>query len=408
MTRPFRLDEARAETPGADRVIHLNNAGAGLMPLPVLDAYRRHLDLEVELGGYEAEEIAAALVQDGYLAAAELLGCSSDDVAFTDSASSAWNRGFGSIPLAPGDRVLASPVEYGSNYVSLLHAAGRSGAEVALMPVDEYGQVDVGQLESMLTERDRVMVVTHVPSNGGLVNPVAEIGKLARTYDLLYVVDACQSVGQIPLDVAEVGCDLLAGSGRKYLRGPRGTGFLYVRPQSLGRLEPSTVGLDGVCWVDGGGYAYRDGARRFEMWESDVAARIAFGAAIRYALDWSVETTYARIQELADYLRQGLDTVPGVVVRDRGVERCGLVTFTVDQPMRELRDKLRHRGVNIWTCLVNSACEDMEVRGFHQLLRASVHYYNTTDELDLLCRELCELLSPAGVAVGQRRAGGQG
>lgn len=390
----------RRDTPGTRFVAHLNNAGAALMPEPVVSAMARHLRAEATLGAYEAAERHEAELRRPYRALAALLGCSPTDLAITDSASRAWSLAFSSVPLRPGDRVLVSTVEYGSNYLALLHAARHSGARLEVLPTDEFGRVSVDGLRAALDERVRLVAVTHVPSHTGLVNPVAEIGAVTRAAGVLYLVDACQSAGQLPLDVTEVGCDFLSACGRKYLRGPRGTGFLYANPAALDRVVPSAVGLDGAQWLGGTRYALAPGARRFETWEVNATARIGLGVAVDYALRLGAARTWRRTAALGEHLRRSLAEVPGVRLLDRVDERnplCGVVGFLVPgHRPPEVRAALAAAHVNVWVCLANAACVDMEARGVEQALRASVHYYNTEAEIDRFCAELRSALrSPA-------------
>jgi selenocysteine lyase/cysteine desulfurase len=382
------LARARADTPGVNHIAHLNNAGASLSPQPVIDAVLGHVLLESEMGPYEAAEHAEKAVEHGHAAVGALLNCDSQEVAMFDSATRAWGMALSSVPLRAGDRVLISPMEYGSCYLSLLHLANRQGVAVEVLPVHADGLVSIEELRGRLDERVKLIAMTHVPTHDGLVYPVAQIGQVARENGIPFLVDACQSVGQIPIDVKEIGCDMLVGSGRKYLRGPRGTGFLFVRRELAERLTPAMVGLDGVEWA-AEGYRFAPGARRFDTWETNCAARIGLGVAIDYALGWGLEHTWPRIQQLASGLRAEITGIPGVTVQDRGRERCGTVAITVrGWDAASVRAELYRAGINTWVCLANSACVDMEARGMESLLRVSVHYYNSAEELTRLCSVL--------------------
>ncbi|MGW5213789.1 aminotransferase class V-fold PLP-dependent enzyme [Streptomyces sp. NPDC004051] len=387
------LARARADTPGVDHVVHLNNAGAALVPRPVVDAMTSHLNLESRIGSYEAAEHAQDAIDHAHDAIAALLNCTRHEVAILDSASRAWGLALSSIPLQAGDRILTSAVEYGSNYISLLHLTQRLGLELEVLPVDEDGLVDVAELDCLLDERVRLIAVAHVPMHDGLINPVAEIGRLARRHGITYLVDACQSVGQLLVDVEEIGCDLLVGTGRKYLRGPRGTGFLYVRQEVAHRLTPAVLGLDGAEWLSGT-YRLAPGARRFETWETNCASRIGLGVAIDYALGWGVERTSRVLQQLAGNLREDLAGIPGVVAEDRGRERCGTIALTFEgRDAFAVRSSLQRAGINTWVCLENAACVDMQKRGLSTLLRVSPHYYNSPEELARLCTALEEIMA---------------
>jgi cysteine desulfurase/selenocysteine lyase len=379
----FDLDRARRETPGCANVLHLNNAGAALMPQPVLDATVAHLQLEAAIGGYEAADRAKAAVERVYDAAATLINCQRDEIAIVENATRAWDMAFYAIPLKAGDRILTAMAEYASNYISYLQVARRTGASVEVVPNDEHGQISVDALRSAIDDRVKLISITHVPTNGGLVNPAAEVGQVARAAGVLYLLDACQSVGQLPIDVAEIGCDFLSATGRKYLRGPRGTGFLYVRRGALDRLEPPFLDLHAARWVARDRYEVVPDARRFENWETNYAGKIGLGVAIDYALAWGIAETSARLVGLATSLRRRLSAIPGVVVRDLGERKCGIVTFTVQgREPESIRRQLAEQRINVTTSSTAATRFDMEDRGLTGLVRASAHYYNSEEELE--------------------------
>jgi cysteine desulfurase / selenocysteine lyase len=376
---------ARRETPGCEHVTHLNNAGSSLPPQPVLDAVVGHLELEARVGGYEAQEQNEAAIERFYGAAAELLGAHPEEIAFASSATRAWDMAFYAFPFERGDRILTAFAEYASNYIAYIQVAERTGVEVVPVPNDEHGQVAVDALRERVDERVKLIAITHVPTNGGLVNPAAEIGAVAREAGIPYLLDACQSVGQLPVDVDEIGCDILSATGRKYLRGPRGTGFLYVRSSLLEGLEPPFLDMRAADWVEPDRYELRPDALRFEEWEQAYALKVGLATAIDYALGWGVDATWQRVAALGESLRGRLGEVEGVTVRDLGAVRCGIVTFAVDGVgANELKERLAHEQINVTVSEPSSTLLDATARRLPDLVRASVHYYNTDEELDRL------------------------
>jgi selenocysteine lyase/cysteine desulfurase len=377
------VERARAETPGCRHVLHLNNAGSSLPPKPVLDAVIGHLELEARIGGYEAHEANEEAIERFYGATAELIGARPGEIAFCSSATRAWDMAFYAFRFEPGDRLLTSVADYISNYIAYLQVAERDGVEVVTVPNDQHGEVSVDALRELVDERVKLITITHVPTNGGLVNPIAAIGAVAREAGVPYLVDACQSAGQLPLDVDAIGCDALSATGRKYLRGPRGSGFLYVRSGLLERLEPPLVDMRAADWVAPDRYVLRPDGRRFEEWEQDYAAKVGLARAIDYALEWGVDEIWERVQALGERLRTSLDELDGVSTRDAGTERCGIVTFEVEGlPAAAVKEALARRDVNVTVSATSSAVIDSLERGLPDLVRASVHYFNTEDELD--------------------------
>ncbi len=384
MDGDFDVDRARRDTPGCASVAHFNNAGSSLPPQPVLDAVIGHLKLEAEIGGYEAADAAQGLRRRTYEAVARLLNCSEEEVALVENATRGWDMAFYSMSFRPGDRILTCSAEYASNYIAFLQVARRTGAVVEVIPDDSHGQVSVDALGREL-ERGGVALVgiTHVPTNGGLVNPAEEIGALTRDAGVPFLLDACQSAGQLPLDVEEIGCDMLSVTGRKFLRGPRGTGFLYVRREMIPDLEPPLLDLHAATWTDLDHFEIHPTARRFENWESYVAGHIGLGVAVDYALGWGIDAIRARVSGLAEYLRASLAEIPGVAVQDLGRDRCGIVTFTHEgRTASELKETLRQEEINVSVTSRSSTRIDMEARGLQSMVRASVHYYNTEEEVD--------------------------
>ncbi|MEZ0076054.1 aminotransferase class V-fold PLP-dependent enzyme [Planotetraspora sp. GP83] len=383
------VERVRADTAGCEHVAHFNNAGSSLPPRQVTDAVVEHLRLEERIGGYEAAAARSDLIEHTYDALARLVGAGRDEIAVVENATVAWDMAFYSLPWRPGDRILTARAEYASNVIPFLQIARRHGVRVDVVPDDDSGQLSVDALRRMLDETVKLIAVTHVPTQGGLVNPAAEIGEVAREAGVTYLLDACQSVGQMRVDVEEIGCDLLSATGRKFLRGPRGTGFLYCSRRVLESLEPPFLDLHSATWDSRDSYSVRDDARRFENWETYQAGKIGLGVAADYALDLGLDAIEERVTALAEELRRRLAALPGVTVHDTGARRSGIVTFTVaGHDSQEIAGRLAAKAVNVSVSSASSARWDFESRGLPSLVRASVHYYNTEDELDRLCAAL--------------------
>ena len=388
------LDRVRADTPDCSNVLHFNNAGAALPPQSVLNAQVEHLEREAMIGGYEAADEAAPQLRRTYDAIARMLGCDTEEIAIVENATRAWDMAFYAMPVEAGDRILTSRAAYASNHIACLQVADRTGATVEVVPHDESGQIDVDALRSMMDADVALIALTHVPTNGGLVNPAAEVGAVAEDAGVPLLLDACQSAGQMPLPVDELGCTMLSATGRKYLRGPRGTGFLYVQKDWIERLEPPLLDLHAATWTSPDNYEIHPDARRFETFESHVAGQVGLGVAVDYALDIGLDAIFERVQHVARTLREGLRTVFGVTVHDVGRTRCGITTFSAEQmEAAQIQAALRERGVNVSVSTPNSTRLDAEARNLPDLVRASVHYYNTEDEIDRFVSALRDVLT---------------
>ena len=388
------LDRLRADTPGCSGRIHFNNAGAGLLAAPVVETMREYLELEAELGGYEAADARSDEIADFYAATAQLLGCRSHNIAFAPSATDAFARALSSIPFGRGDTILTTRDDYASNQIAFLSLRKRFGVDVVHAPNLHEGGVDVDAMARLMRERRPTLVAaTHIPTNSGLVQPVAEIGRRCRELDLLYLVDACQSVGQYAVDVHELGCDFLSATCRKFLRGPRGSGFLYVSDRALAAgYEPLFIDMRGARWIAFEDYAPVETAARYEDWEFSYATVLGAAAAIRYALAVGIEAIAERTPALGGALRDRLGEVEGVRILDRGRELCAIVTFTLSGWASEaLQNELRLRGTNSSVSVRDYALYDFTDKAVDACLRLSPHYYNTEQEVDDVVATIREL-----------------
>ncbi len=380
------LEQLRADTPATQTQAFLNSAGASLMPRPVVRALHDYIDLEAAIGGYAAQAEQAEALEGVYDSVARLIGAHPQEIALFHSATVAWQMAFYSMPLKAGDVVLCAQTEYGANYVALMQMRERIGIRIEVVPscVDS-GEIDLQALARMMTAEVKLVVLTWVPTNGGLINPAQEVGRIARAHGIPYLLDACQAVGQMPVDVRALGCDMMCATGRKFLRAPRGTGFLFVRRDFMDTLVPHTIDHYSALWTSAQGYTLRDDARRYETWEFNCADRRGLGVAVDYALSVGLDNIEARCRELAAYLRRGLADIAGVTVHDLGIQRCAIVTFTVQgHDATALVAQAARQRIAMGVSVAASTLMDATQRELPDLLRASPHYFNTQDELDAL------------------------
>lgn len=375
----------RRDTPGCEGRIHLNNAGASLMPRPVLEAMHRHLDLEAEVGGYEAEDDVAGQVRETYDLLGRLLGAPADCVALVENATVAVSQALSAFDFHPGDVLVTTRSDYTSNQLMYLSLARRLGIEVRRAEDLPEGGVDPASVRRLVAHpRCRLVSLTWMPTNSGLVQPAEEVGEICEAAGVPYLIDACQAVGQTPVDVGRLRCDYLAATARKFLRGPRGIGFLYVSERALARGEhPLFVDMRGAGLVDPERFVLSAGARRFENWEFSYALVLGLAEAVRYALEVGIDTARARALALAAELRRKLGALPGVRIADRGPSLSAITTSEIaGVDVKSLVCGLRRRGVNSSVALLGEGPRNAQEAGATPILRLSPHYYNTREEID--------------------------
>ena len=371
---------------------YLNHAGASLMPTTVRQAMLDHLTRESVLGGYNAADAMASELDAVYRCAAQLLGCDTDEIALPTGNASGWREVLGCMDFGPGDRLLVARSEWGGNYAALTHIAQRTGARVEMIPCTADGTLCLSHLAQMIDARVRLISLTWLPANGGLIQPAQQVGALARAAGVPFVLDAAQALGQLPVDVRQLGCDVLTAPGRKWLRGPRGTGLLYVRRDFMPQLKPRTVDQFTAPYRDGA-YHLRADAKRFETSEACMAARLGLGVAIRHTLTLGVETIQAKVRERAERIRHALSAIEGVQLQDIGTERSALVAFTVDGlPASTVRAQLMAQGVDVAVNGLSFTPLDMAARGLTDVLRASPHTDTRDEEIQALVSALTHLI----------------
>jgi len=383
------LNKLREETPGAESAVYLNNASCSLMPQPVVDTVQDYFALEARIGGFPAVAEKAEAHEAVYGSVARLIGAQPGEIALMGSNTLAWTSVFYGMKFSEGDRILTSRSEYGANYVAFLQMQKRTGCIIDVIPSGNSGATSPTALEQMLDERVKLIAVNWIPTNGGLINPAAEIGRVANRHNIPYLLDACQAVGQMPVDVSDIGCDYMTSAGRKWLRGPKGSGFLYVKEERLNDFEPAIIDDIGAAWTEPDRYVLRADARRFETHEHSPAIRLGLGAAAEYALSIGIEKIQDHVRGVADNIRKELSDMPGISVQDLGSENCGLVTFHHESlSAGEIMARLQDKGIWAKTIPRAGALMDTTARGIGDLMRISAHYFNSADDVGTCLREL--------------------
>ena len=389
------LTRWRTDTPACQRLVHLNNAGAALVPRPVSEAIAAHLALEQTMGGYEAADAQAGPIREAYAAVGRLLGAEARNIAIVQNSTVAFNQAISAFDPGPGDAILTSQTDYASNQITFLSLARRRRVEIIRAPDAPEGGIDPAAVRALIARRRPALVaLTWIPTNSGLVQPAEAVGQICREAGVPYLVDGCQAVGQMPIDVRRLHCDYLSAATRKFLRGPRGLGFLYVSNRALkSGVHPLLVDMHGATWTEADRFELTPDARRFETWEFAHALVLGLGAAAEYALEVGLDTARDRAWQLAAYARRCLAAVPGVKVLDRGPELCAIATASVaGWDTADIKLRLRAQGINTSSPHREDAVIDMDSKGTTSALRISPHYYNTEKEVDTAVDALAEIL----------------
>jgi selenocysteine lyase/cysteine desulfurase len=386
--RSVNLSDLRADTPGTAHRNHLNNAGAALMPMPVIDAIHAHVQLEATIGGYEAADVREPAIARGYEDLALLLGAKTRNIAVVANATAGFIQALSSFDFYPGDAIVTSRCDYTSNQIQYLALAQRLGVEIIYAEDLPEGGVDADSVSAAIgrvgRERCRLVAISWIPTNSGLVQDVEAVGAVCESLDVPYLVDACQAVGQVEIDVARLRCDYLSATARKFLRGPRGIGFMYASDRALARGDyPLFVDMRGARWTAPDRFEVDATARRYEDWEFPYALVLGQAAAARYALDVGIGAAQDRAWALAERLRKGLAAIPRVQALDRGTTRCAIATASVDGiDARHLVRYLAERRINTVPTLREFGQLDFIDKGVETGIRLSPHYYNTEEEVD--------------------------
>ncbi len=376
------INKIRQETPFCEDLIHFNNAGSSLKPSIVNESIIEYLNAEAKVGGYELEADRSETLQEVHTEVAKLIDASFDEIALTENATNAFFKALFSIDFNKDDEILTSELEYGNNFISFLRLKKQTGLKITVVPSNDAQVYDIDALKAAINSKTKLIAVTHMPTNSGAISPVEEIGRIAKEHGILYLIDTCQSVGQYPLDVHKLHCHFLTGTARKYLRGPRGLGFLYVRKEVLPFLEPISIEMSGATWTSQDSYEKIESVKMFEAWEQSRAISVGMKHAVRYANNIGIQNIWSRIQELSSYARDRFEQIPGITLHDGLGPKSGIISLTKDGvEAQSLQAYLRSKQVNSSISQIHSSRLHMQSKNLTKSNRLSVHYYNTKSEI---------------------------
>lgn len=381
------VNKIREDTPGCEDKIFVNSAGSSLVPIAVAKTVSEYLAQETLYGGYHLSDQYSDEIASFYSEASKLINCKPENIAFMTSATDAYTKALSSIKLSKGDVILTTDDDYVSNFMHFYSLKNHYGIEVIRSRTFSNGDLDVEHFESLIVEnKPKVVSVTFIPTNSGLVQDAYSIGDLCEQYGVIYLLDACQAVGQINVDVTELKCDFLSTTGRKFLRGPRGTGFLYVSDKILkNNYAPMYLDMRGANWVNPDKYELFGGAQRFELWEMSYALLLGLKEAIKHCNQVGLNLIQDYNSIIRDRLVGGLDSLKDVALYDKGSQRSNIVTFKKEGlTNEEIKRKLDEQNVYCSISTRSSAMFDFDKKSIEGAVRLSPHYFNTTEEMDKL------------------------
>ncbi|MBK9734284.1 MAG: aminotransferase class V-fold PLP-dependent enzyme [Saprospiraceae bacterium] len=378
------INKVRFDTPGCQDKIFLNSAGSSLVPNIVSDTMYQYLEQERMIGGYQTALIQQDKIDEFYIQSSLLLNCEPKNIAFSYNATDAYAKALSSINFRSGDVILTSDDDYISNYIAFFSLKKRFGIEIVRIKNLDNGDIDlIDAEEKMVTCKPILVSITHVPTNSGKIQPVEKIGELCATYDIWYIVDACQSVGQIIVDVKKIKCDFLSATGRKFLRGPRGTGLLYISDKALNAgLEPLMIDMRGAKWNSEQSYSPIDTARRFELWEVSYSNLMGLTEAIKYANQIGLGNIQSANLKLINLLKSTLIQNIDIHLTEEGSRSASIVTFSSrSKPLEYFVQKLNDANVSYGVGYREFALIDFNKKDVDWVIRLSPHYFNTEQEI---------------------------
>ncbi|UUC43913.1 aminotransferase class V-fold PLP-dependent enzyme [Flavobacterium cerinum] len=390
----LNLDQIRQDTPNCLDKLYFNNAGASLMPKPVVAKIQEYLIEEEKYGGYAAFDRNSDAIQQFYNETAQMIDAAPHNIAFAHSATDAYAKALSAIDFREGDVLLTTADDYVTNHMQFLSLQKRFGIVIKKVQTQSNGDIDFEDFERIIKEKKpKLIAVTHIPTNSGLVQDVEKVSEICTRENIIFLLDACQSVGQLPVSVAKIKCDFMSVTGRKFLRGPRGTGFLYISDAMLEQgSHPLFIDGAGAIWRSENSFELIEKAKRFQYWELPYALVLGLKEAILYQKNIGIENIQHYNDEVMAYLRQNIASIPGVATFDRGSVTSNILTFTKEnKPILDLKAALLKKDVYCSISARESGLIDFDKKGIPGVVRISPHYYNTIAEVDQLLNHINEL-----------------
>jgi selenocysteine lyase/cysteine desulfurase len=383
----MNIETIRSQTKGLDGKLFFNSAGSSLMQDQVIECMLNYLEEERMIGGYAAAAKHQESINGFYTQVANLIKAKEKNIAFATSATDAYNQALSSIPFQSKDVILTTNNDYISNQLAFIGLQKRYDVEIVRVNDLKKGGMDAEDcIEKIEKLKPKLVAITHIPTNSGLIQDVYSIAPACKASGAYYLIDTCQSIGQLNISVETLNCDFLTATGRKFMRGPRGTGFLYVSDRVLNEgLTPLFTEQCGAEWTEEFGYKIMDSALRFERWERNCGNMLGLAKATELINKIGIESIEKRNNELQLFAREALSKLPNIQCTDIGENLCNLITFTnADGSINRIVELFATNNVSFSISGINSALIDFTKRELTEVVRISPHYFNTEKEISTL------------------------
>ena len=371
------------------KYINFNNAGASKNPEFVVNRIKEYLDEEVIFGGYYAAEKNKKHIINFYKNLSFLINCHESEISFVPSSTYGWNFFLDSVNLEKGDNIIIFDNEYGNNFLSLLK---KKNVEIRVSEIDTNGKICLSNLKKKIDKKTKIICVCHIASQSGNIQNVEEICKVSKKLNnkIIFLLDACQSIGHIKIDVKKINCDVMVGSGRKYLRGPRGTGFMYIKDSIKKNIRPSIFDSRSCVLKKMKTILYKKNL--FETFEFPPALIIGLSESLSYLNKLGIKKIEKKIKNLSIYFRKKIKKINSVTVYENPLLLSGINTISVEKkPVEKIHKYLLKKKILTSICTTSTSYHHFEKMNVKKLLRISFHHYNTRKEIDYLVEVLNDL-----------------